>query len=162
MSADAAGLLLAWVAILILTLALAGVIRQLRTMQQSLGYRRPVQGPDMESVDFSALGEDVSVVVFVSDTCATCQEILAWSGRNRAAIAASQVAFVAREPTSGPDQDMVIVNRTLFDMAGVRVTPLGVRVATEAGNGAEVAPLGSLERFKAFVGLSEKAGTHES
>jgi hypothetical protein len=77
MSPTAAGLVLAWLAIVLLALALAGLLRQLRDVQVALHLdRRTVPVPAAPELVRPAAGEQHCIVLLVAEHCGVCHDVL--------------------------------------------------------------------------------------
>jgi len=80
MSVEATALLLAWVAILILAFALAGLLRQLHVLRAQVRDPSARTGPLLPGTAVAALlplsGERPAAVMFVDRGCATCTHLL--------------------------------------------------------------------------------------
>lgn len=150
MSAVTAGLILAWVAIVLLTFANAGLLRQIAFLRASMDSRpgSPVAvGTDVpELARLQDLEGKPSVFIFAREGCPGC-ELLASELRMQDAIRDVGFLFEAEIPAN------VAANATpawgmqssVFEEYGVKLTPFAVLVR----NGAivDAKPAGSVERI---------------
>jgi hypothetical protein len=73
MSPIAAALVLAWLAIVLMALAMAGMLRQIRDLQMALHLdRRAAPAPAAPAAIRPAAGEDYSIVLLAAQHCGVC------------------------------------------------------------------------------------------
>jgi hypothetical protein len=160
MSVEATALVLAWVMILLLSLAMAGLMRQVDTLahpgDHQASVSKLVPGSRFEGLS-AALGETSkpSVVVFLDSTCRACGWVL--PEVTKQAEAHRDVGFVAAYRAkanggrAGPGPIRVIEDQaTVFRSLGVSVTPLAAYL-TPAGTVVNVDVLGSPQMLQGFV-----------
>jgi len=163
MNFEQTALLLAWLAIALLGLAMAGLVRQFHLFAAGQGLNvRPV-GPPIGSRMPAVAGTSVgrpAVVLFADTDCATCAEILphfrAYADR------LTRWSFVAVYPGSSAADEagrMVAVRgaRDLFSELAVAVTPFLVLVDAD-GYVTDSRAVGSVEALHAmFTPIMERA-----
>lgn len=154
MSFEATALVLAWVAILVLALALSGLIRQVRAM--SLRPRMvslPSENTVGTTLSFNGSlisnGEtSTTVLMFVTAGCKTCDARL--GDLEKAADIESQnisIAAVFPHAANGTRRTRIKVlehQEHVFDQMRIPVTPFGV-VLSKDGVVTHAAPVGSSE-----------------
>ena len=152
MTFTAAALVAAWLAILVLALALAGVLHRLRAIAAgSPPATRPAVGPLVGAVAPALDGRALSgpaLILFADRECPSCHEVAPAFGQ--AALGANgsgahvQKVLVYQGDTPPADQglDTMRVQRDTFERWNVRVTPFLVAVDAR-GTVAAAAPVGS-------------------
>lgn len=157
MDFESSALVLAWLAIAVLALAMAGLLRQLVLLRTAViapaaGGLGPVFGspaPVLPGIDYTGRR---TVLLFADDECESCRSIvdaLDSTGRNTSNPAVV-VLFKAGAPAqpAAPERQFVH-QRELFDRLGVNVTPFAVMVDGDARIVA-AEPLGSAPMFDEF------------
>jgi thiol-disulfide isomerase/thioredoxin len=163
MSFSAAALTLSWLAIALLALAMAGLLRQVREIGASLqggGLRTDALGDDFvpEIDDLVPPGKD-AVVLFVDSDCEGCREVLPTLGKIASSTSAD-LGFAAI--FAGQQQDVEIPGpvavRTgggsLFGRLKIPLTPFAV-VVDDQRKIVQAAPIGSPELLEVFVASAE-------
>lgn len=166
MSPHWALLILAWLAILMLALAMTGLIRQIRIMaaegQRPGGYgglssRRVIRRLPKNVLDADRLGS--SVVLFASRGCATCTKVLpafqalAEANPSRSFV----VVYPGRADLINDGRLRLVEGRAdLFDLMQVPVTPYVISVDSDGAIGA-AGPAGSEARLAQVL---EKTGAN--
>ncbi len=160
MDFDTSALLLAWLAIAVLALAMAGLLRQvviLRTamLPPAAGRMGPAIGspaPQLPGIDYT---EKWTVLLFADEECESCRSILSAMGAAGESTSMAEVVVLFKAGANGHrvDPERLFVNQgDLFDRLGVAVTPFAVLVDSDARIAA-AEPLGSaamLSEFRAF------------
>lgn len=154
MSFMATALLLAWVAIVLLALAVAGLMRQVhlllteRSVEGTAVSAPP--GPRLLPADLMAVGAE-RIVLFASTTCVACSEVMPVMAEysTRAGTSCTVITAAARHP-QWPDELTYRENAAdLFEQFGVTATPHALRIV-----GSEVvdsAPVGSVEALRRLI-----------
>ena len=139
MSLTATLLVLAWVAIIILGFAVAGVLRQVQALaagpiqSSQIGPRLGLAAPRLGELDLTRADDDV-VLMFVSSDCATCTRILSAVNAWPKEMMPTRLMLVSKEPLKGdqrlPSNTSVHVDEagSLFRDYGIRATPFMVRL----------------------------------
>jgi hypothetical protein len=152
--------ILAWIAITVMALAMAGLLRQVlaltsgRQFQQQIG---PVVGsiaplvPDLERV---VKRGSVTLMLFLDTACDVCLETLRVA-EERAHNSPDWIRFVGIFPTDVSDvaqnQVEIITGATdIFASYNIPVTPFGVTIGVD-GRISRAGALGSPELLDAFV-----------
>lgn len=119
---------LSWIAIAVLGLALGGILRQVRELQESHGGRVP----DAINSDFSTISRRLhlpsgsKVVMFARDDCLTCGDLVPMFGVPSTDDLYERVVLYANDiPDYAEGIDATVRGHTqwAFDASGVRVTP---------------------------------------
>jgi hypothetical protein len=143
---------LAWVAIIILTLAMAGLLRQVRLLSTPrptnahFGPARRSKAPTLRPDNDPSFGHD-TVILFLDAGCDSCDRRLALAD-DLATRPAADVRFVAvfragrAEGVHGDNVALIEHGAALFDEYAVPLTPLGVAI-TKDRVVVQTAPLGS-------------------
>lgn len=163
MNAELAALILAWVMILLLSLAMAGLMRQVHLLahpgQHALNVSRLAPGSRSEELT-AAIGElsKPSVILFLDSSCRACGWVLPAAGRQ--ADSHSDLGFVAaykaKANGEGDGRVRVLENQgTVFEMLGISVTPLAAYVS-RTGMVVNVDVLGSPEMLRGFIDRAEE------
>lgn len=138
MSLTATLLVLAWVAIIILGFAVAGVLRQVQALaagpirSSQVGPRLGLAAPRLGELDLTRSDDDV-VLMFVSADCAICKRILSTLNSWPEEVS-TRLMLVSKEPLTGdqalPSNTSVHVDEagSLFRDYGIRATPFMVRL----------------------------------
>jgi hypothetical protein len=133
-SADSA-LILAWVAIILLGLGLAGLQQQLRAL--AVGSRRSVRlGPTlgMPAPGLGVLGlpaDASTLLIFASSSCTVCHEAVEQAGQLQQLAGETGVVFVFRDTVPAEASTRAstrVVDAGFFDTYGIQSTPFVVRV----------------------------------
>lgn len=153
-------LILAWIVIALLSLALAGVMRQLRVVTQAVerawlgdGLGQRVGGRlAVEGLDFPT--EVPTLLVMADSNCEQCQRLLPHLerlGRSRVGELRLVVAFREDSVPATRGLHVLTNQRALFGRLGVQMTPFGVLLDSE-GRIAAGMPLGSPRRLRDLLG----------
>lgn len=140
MSFQTSALLLSWVAILLLALVVAGLIRQVHALSGTgrTAPARPAPGPEtgVAAPGFDRLGP--GLVLFLDRDCGICEEVLALAEPPLRAV------FAGPAPDSAAPGVTVLANEgdRLFEDYRVPATPFAV-VLTDDGRVGRAAPVGS-------------------
>lgn len=169
MSVENSALLLAWIAIAILTLAVAGLRRQIRIVASTGGQQRasvgpPVGTPIPDLVDHLAALRGPKLLLFVDATCSSC--IAALELAESLAERHPQISFVAVfEGISNGFKHAtmhVIANAgDAFSAFRIPVRPFAVLV-DEAGLIVGAQPVGAKQAFRSFVGQASRVVARRS
>ena len=166
MSFEATAIVLAWAAILVLALATAGLLRQVKTVMLLVsGAAPPVAGPvagqkvPPELLDGTANrdanGTRRRFYIFMDRDCTGCAAItseLAHLGSDSTA----QVSLVFRADPIGDIPHTLHVQEGMgatFSQMNIPATPFAVQVA-EDGTILQAGPIGSAELLSAFTGTT--------
>jgi hypothetical protein len=154
MSVEAAALVLAWFAIVLLAFAMAGLLRQVNALKEGRGA--PVGlGPGARvSLDSSTIAGRTRVLLFAAPDCSSCHEILE---QLPSVLDQSQddieLSVVVRTHSDGLPVDSrarTLVDPALFTEFHVRLVPVAAAVDA-SGVVLRTEPVGSPERFQAFL-----------
>jgi len=153
---------LAWVAILVLALALSGLLRQHRLLLARLAEREEGGGSTRRGVRLDvAVSGHRSLLIFAKPGCRSCSELArALDGPGSVLPAGVEVSFVFADRSDGIDTRLPVLTgkRDWFDSLNIRTTPLGVVVDADGTVMADRA-LGSPEALQSFVqGLGHPFG----
>jgi hypothetical protein len=158
MSFELSAIILAWAAIFLLTLALAGVIRQLRALQaapvtQATRMRSQLEGRELPLAQVGATDlRDFEVLLFLSARCETCQEAIDWANETALGGHGLVVAllFEGRASAGAKYAGTVVEDaHAVFRAFGVPVTPFGVLI--DDGRVVAASPLGSRDRWDSLL-----------
>lgn len=151
-------LLTAWVAIILLALALSGVIRQLRVIEAKLGELSATHGQasrrSVLALDGHLDPARVTCLYFVDRGCPSCERLLK-ALPAVAAVHADELSFVVAAMRGGIEVQGDLLRPatdggSLAQAFGVPATPYGVAV-TPRGVVVASAPLGSEEALERFI-----------
>lgn len=159
MSFETTAILLSWVAILILALALAGLMRQFHLWAEGQRPEPLALGPAIgstvpEAGDLGARSGRPTLLLFVNDTCRGCERLL--PALPQVARDHDDVRLVAMFPkAANGHRDLAgvhVVERQahVFEREGISVTPFGVALSPEA-KVLDRAPLGSMTSLSRFI-----------
>ena len=153
MSLMATALVLAWVAIVLLTLAVAGLMRQvhlLLTERAADGAPASMQPPRTLPADLVAGGD--GLVLFASTACVACSEIMpALVAYHRDGRGSCTVVTAAERHADWPDALTYRENAAdLFEQFGVVATPHALKVV--GGTVVDAAPVGSVAALRRLAG----------
>ncbi len=157
MTVEYAAILLAWVAIVLLGFALAGVLRQLHELRSQLGPQLGATGPAPgQQLPAEAIGA-AGLMLFASKSCGACAQVLPEVAR----IAAQRPRWVVEvcyrdEPGTGEMLGVRVRGgkRALFDALGITVTPFAV--ITDGRQVVVAAPTGSPAALRALADRHEE------
>jgi hypothetical protein len=150
----ATALLLAWVAIVLLALSVAGLMRQVhlllteRTAEGTPAAGTPV--PRTLPPDLMAVGAE-RIVLFASTSCVACSEVMPVMVEysTRSGTSCTVVTAGSRHP-QWPDELHYRENAAdLFEQFGVTATPHALRIV--GGDVADSAPVGSVEALRRLI-----------
>ncbi|MEV5572773.1 hypothetical protein AB0L06_22230 [Spirillospora sp. NPDC052269] len=148
MSFQTSALLLSWVAILLLALVVAGLIRQVHALAGTgrTAPARPATGPETGAAapGFERLGP--GLVLFLDRDCGVCDEVLSLAEPPLRAV------FAGPAPVAAAPGVTVLANEVdgLFDDYRVPATPFAV-VLTEDGRVGRAAPVGSPDSLRELL-----------
>ncbi|MFC4912757.1 hypothetical protein [Actinomadura gamaensis] len=148
MSFQTSALLLSWVAILLLALVVAGLVRQVHALAGPgrVTAARPAPGPKRGAVapGFGRLGP--GLVLFLDRDCGVCEDVLA------AAEPPLRAVFAGPAPAAVAPDVTVLAHEGagLFEDYRVSATPFAV-VLTEDGRIGAAAPVGSPESLRELL-----------
>lgn len=159
MSFTTTALVVTWAALALLSFAVAGLMRQVLVL--SRGGARPVEpvgprpGKPVPSIGANAAWTRESVVLFLSDDCPSCHEVVpAFAGLAETHDDDDDfiAVFAGRSAGNGLGERVRTVTgaRSLLHEYDVPVLPFAVRVS-EHGVVVDSAPVGSVARLHAFV-----------
>jgi hypothetical protein len=150
----ATALVLAWVAIVLLALSVAGLMRQVHML---LTERTADGAPALDRGSLRTLPADLMavgaerIVLFASTTCVACSDVMpvlvAYSRRDGASC--TVVTEAARHP-DWPDDLVYRENAAdLFEHFGIVATPHALKIV--GGDIVESAPVGSVEALRHVI-----------
>lgn len=168
MSLETSALLLSWLVILMLALAMAGVIRQLRIVSMAVGGMAVSPSASLEGL---RLPEDLrramngmaagATLIFMDSACQSCASILPQVQQSSREDGNRRLKIVFR----GSAPDWVAGEPQVFDQMGtafealqIPATPFAVDI-DEAGGVARAAPVGSEQAFVDFMANGPKERT---
>jgi hypothetical protein len=167
MSVQASGLILAWVAIVVLALAMSGLVRQVRALaaQQAHPFSRTSAAvgkpaPDLQGAGIQWQGR-TSLLIFAAAECQTCLDRLE-EFESMAERDGGDLSWVAVFPGAAdgfrPRHVRVLENQDgAFTRLGVPVTPFGA-VVTGDGIVSHATALGSTSALQEFVRTARGLG----
>lgn len=161
--ATTAGLILAWVALFVLVLAFAGLLRQIRLLE--VAVRNMGSWPGTESgmrhqlpAEVFTDGYEQAVLLFVDPSCTSCYPVLTGANELARRFPSTRVVLVPLSGTVGfddPGEVLILdgVGSTLASALSVPAAPYGVLMSS---NGTELsrAPVGSQAQFDLLVSSS--------
>jgi hypothetical protein len=164
----ATALVLAWVAIVLLALSVAGLMRQVhlllteRTADRAAATDRPeprVLPADLMAVGAEGEGErqraggrgSERIVLFASTTCVACSEVMPLMVEySRRPGTSCTVVTAATRHSQWPDELAYRENAAdLFEQFGVAATPHALRIV--GGDVVDSAPVGSVEALRRLI-----------
>jgi thiol-disulfide isomerase/thioredoxin len=159
MSFQSAALLLAWIAIVILAFALAGLLRSVRALVAGRTPHTlrvgPAPGASLaEIVDVAELGSGrPTVLLFADESCSVCKAV--FPKFNDLAETYRELSFglMVSGETNGFRSEHVVVRasqQSLFDALAIRMTPFALSL-NQDGTILEAEPAGSNERLESMV-----------
>jgi hypothetical protein len=147
----ATALVLAWVAIVLLALSVAGLMRQVHLLLTERAAER-TPAPDRMTLpaDLMAVGVE-RIVLFASTTCVACSEVMPVMVEysRRRGTSCTVVTAAARHPQWSEDLVYRENAADLFEQFGVSATPHALRIV--GGEVVDSAPVGSVEALRRFV-----------
>ena len=155
MSVRDAALVLSWLAIAILAFALAGTMRQLRTMSTAVrgllnGRALPAQKGTAPLPSISGWGRQdaPTLLVLAASDCTSCAELLPkLDDISRSHAGRLDVAVAYKDHGQDLEHARVLRNQSdLFDLLNVPFTPYGLAVSA-GGEVLEATPVGSSDRL---------------
>jgi hypothetical protein len=153
MSFETTALLVTWVALVLLALVVAGLVRQVHQLTQGPRTREPGLRAGMAAPALDLLGAEpgqATLLLFLSEDCPVChdvfQEALGIGG------AATRVVFAEKAIGADPPPNMRILSgqAELFTAYQVPATPYGVIVGAD-GRVRTAEPVGSVRGLHALV-----------
>jgi hypothetical protein len=131
-------LVLAWAAILLLSLAMAGLLRQVQALAAGpsrtvvSGPRLGLAAPRLDELGVSR--DDDVVLMFVSSGCSTCSEILSRTDEWHRSAISIRLLVISREELA--EDALIRVDHVvhfdplgrIFDDYGIRATPFMVHI----------------------------------
>ncbi|GLY90629.1 hypothetical protein [Actinoallomurus iriomotensis] len=162
MSFETTALLLTWVALVLLALVVAGLVRQVHHLTQGprardLGLRTGTSAPALDRV--RAEPERATLLLFLSDDCPVCHDVFHEALGLHGAPAIR--AIFAEEAIGGdPPANMTVLPRQaeLFTAYRVPATPYGVIIGAD-GRVRTAEPVGSIRGLHALV--TDAGGLHD-
>jgi hypothetical protein len=161
LSAQDSGLILAWIAIILLAFACAGLLRQLRVLQstQSGGYAPQSLGPTPGEAITPAVAarnewDLANLLLFVRADCQPCSEVLQLMDQQLGeADETAGVALFASEVNGfhGQTIEAVAHRHEAFEELAIPVTPFLV-VVDRSGKVVATAPVSPSDDFARIVG----------
>lgn len=161
MSLGDAALIVSWVAITLLALAMAGLLRQVRELTRRLenpGVEVEPAGPrvlhELTNLD---LVQRHSIVLFAADGCKACDEVLPTF--DELAAMSPHYNFVVmfdgdQVSVSSANVPTLVGVAPAFVRLGIPVTPFAV-VTDDSQTVIQAAPVGSSELLRTFVATAE-------
>ncbi|MGH8905701.1 MAG: hypothetical protein ACRD0K_04120 [Egibacteraceae bacterium] len=156
MTVELAAILLSWVAIVLLGLALAGVLRQLHQLRAQLEGAWSSGGPRPGQQLPPELAGAGGLLLFASRACGACTQVLPEAARIAGRAGWSAEVFYRGEPDAVelPGMHVRGAQHALFDALGVTVTPFAV--VASGGRVVAAAPIGSLAALRALASKAEE------
>ncbi|MGH8929315.1 MAG: hypothetical protein ACRDZO_01430 [Egibacteraceae bacterium] len=157
MTVEFAAILLAWVAIVLLGFALAGVLRQLHELRSQLGPQLSATGPAPGQPLLAEAIGTTGLMLFVSRTCGACAQVLPEVARIAAERPRWAVEVCYRDEPGALEVPGVRVRggkRALFDALGITITPFAV--TTDGRQVVVAAPTGSPAALRALADRHEE------
>lgn len=166
MTPTAASLLLAWVTISVLLLAIVGILRRLRALERAVAGGQPLAGGVGRGRELPVLAEEAAVdgisdslLLFATDSCPACSEILRSLLDYPAEVLRRVVVVLASggvdDPMTIPGVRMVSGDtaREWFDACGVSAVPFAVKV-DRSRRGTQMGLLTSTAVLDAYMSAS--------
>jgi hypothetical protein len=165
MSFETSALLVSWVAIALLALVVSGLVRQVHALTSGHvhgGEVGPRTGSPAPALSRLGSGQAGTVLLFLSEGCGPCEEILDEAASLAAGAAAHDVAVRAlypstapslpRAPSADPPADLTLLDgeATLFEQYMIPATPFAVLVDA-TGRVARSEPLGSRRALRQLL-----------
>jgi hypothetical protein len=150
MSFQTSALLLSWVAILLLALVVAGLVRQVHALSQGVPQRATLgPAPGTPAPAFDRVG--AGLLLFLDLDCGVCAEVLEAAG---ALDRPFRAIFAEDGPDTAPRGATVLTGERhgLFEAYGVPATPFAV-VIDEGGRVRSSEPVGSVEALRELMEL---------
>ncbi|MBO2453945.1 hypothetical protein J4573_43130 [Actinomadura barringtoniae] len=150
MSFQTSALLLSWVAILLLALVVAGLVRQVHALSRGVPQRTTLgPAPGTPAPAFDRLG--AGLLLFLDLDCGVCTEVLGSAGELGRPFKA---IFAEDGPTAVPPGVSVLTGERhgLFEAYGVPATPFAVIVDGD-GRVRTAEPVGSPEALRELMEL---------
>lgn len=169
MTFTAAVLILAWMAIVALAFAMAGLLRQVHVLTVALGGERvgigvppPIFAPLLDGLTGKDGWNAPAVLLFAEASCPKCEEVLTQLSRiAQSDEGALQFAALFPDANAGGDNHDLFVlpnQASVFRELGVAATPFGVAIDKEGVIVAR-APVGSREALEQFVDTARRVVT---
>lgn len=167
MTATGVFLALAWAAIGILTLAMAGLLRQIRLIEAHTRHL-PSHANLRDIMAFSDAigpllsGDSPAFLLLVDANCATCRELMPVLGplSSRCTIIVGNIAGGVRNAPAGVSTLDSGIARNLAQAWGVRATPY-LAVINRDLDVVDARPLGSVDDFRAYFDAALSSRSHE-
>jgi hypothetical protein len=164
---DTSALILAWVVIVLLSLGMAGILRQVQALasrrSDGVGGMGPIVGTKLRVMDGVVdLDADVSILVFLDTQCESCQWVLPELGERRIHSPQVRIRALYRGLASGEaigDVDVVDEQDAVFRRLGISATPFAVGV-TSSGRVVASDVIGSPAGLHAFLAQATERGNH--
>ncbi len=154
MSFETTALLLTWVALALLSLVVAGLVR--RVHQLSQGPRTPDSGPlpGLPAPGLEALSPEpgsATLLLFLSEGCPPCADIFAET-QNLIGAPPIRVLFADGAPDAEPPENVLVLadQGALFEAYQISATPFGAIVGAD-GRIRTVEPVGSVNRLYGLI-----------
>lgn len=157
MTFEASALILTWVALLLLSLVVAGLIRQVHALSRghrpiSTGLPAGAIAPELERLTGSS--RIPVAMLFLSADCGSCPGILKEARELAVGRSLEVHAIFAGEAIEGYDDDGALSvhehESRMFDTYGVPATPYGV-IVDQAGKVRASEPVGSSEALRKLL-----------
>lgn len=163
MSFSSAALVAAWAAIAVLSLAVVGLIHQIRLLAAGAGARMQT-GPAIGSKAPPLNGQGEirsSVLLFASAGCPGCEEVVPAFGRwAREAPVKTLLVYPGRPPASGEFVGVTVAEaQEVFEKWQIHVTPFAAAVGID-GRIFAAGPVGSASALADFIAVisDERSG----
>lgn len=156
MDFQTAALALAWLAIVLLALAMSGMLRQMQSLKGESRTGPPL-GHDLlgRTIEFPVGRRGLSnIALFMSTDCPTCGTLArALPGLHREAPTGVAISVLFQDSGNGLSDSPFPVyenQRDRFDQLGVSVTPFAIAVSPE-GVVTKAEPIGSEQGLQQFI-----------
>lgn len=154
MSFDTTALLVTWVALVLLALVIAGLVRQVHQLTQGprtrdLGLRTGTPAPALDLV--RAEPGQATLLLFLSEDCPACQDVFQ-EALGLTGGPATRAIFAELVSATDPPANMRVLSgqKDLFAAYQVPATPYGVIVGAD-GRVRTAEPVGSIRGLHALV-----------
>jgi hypothetical protein len=145
MSFQTSALIVTWVALLLLALVVAGLVRQVHALTSGTAPRPARSGavPGTRAPDLDRLGADApAVLLFLTPTCHTCVEVLDETATVVGDRLPVHALYEGTAPDPPPDVTAHADQSHLFGVYGALATPYAVLVGAD-GRITAATPVGS-------------------
>lgn len=163
MSVETSALVLAWIAILVLAFAMAGLLRRIELMREDLvvpGHRVGLPpGTDARGLLPIELDQHLpTLLLFADATCDSCETVLPELSRFAERVDGdAAVLIVSRPPGLRTDCSAVktVVDDAPFDDFRITLVPAAAGIG-RGGSLITTEPVGSVDRIRAFLASFER------